>query len=196
MRIMSHLLVGGEVLHDQQRRRISDDLVGPGSLVIHTSNGKTPFGFAITQRGQVIVSEAVGGAGDASTVSSYQLGQASGPATVSASIPDTEGAACWVTLAKNDRFAYVSNTKSGSISAYTVATDGRLALVGSDGRAADTGSGSKPIDMAVSRNDGFLYVLESGSASLGVLRVESNGSLTALAGVTGLPATSAGLAAQ
>ncbi len=168
----------------------------PGALIVHASNGQTPFGFSITQRGQVIVSEAVGGADDASTVSSYQLGRTSGLVTVSASVPNTEGAACWVALAKSDRFAYVSNTKSGSISAYSVANDGKLALIGTDGRAADTGAGSGPLDMAVSRNDGFLYVLEGGTASLGVMRIEGNGSLTVLADVPGLPATSAGLAAQ
>lgn len=168
----------------------------PGTMTAHESNGQTPFGFSITQRGQVIVSEAFGGADDASAVSSYQLDRSSGLTTVSASIPDTEGAACWVVLAKNDRFAYVSNTKSGSISSYAVANDGNVTLVGTDGRAADTGAGSKPIDMAVSKDDRFLYVLESGTASLGVVRIEANGSLTVLADATGLPATSAGLAAQ
>ena len=168
----------------------------PGALTVHASNGKTPFGFAVTHRGQVIVSEAVGGADDASTLSSYQLGRSSGLTTVSASVPDTEGAACWVALAKSDRFAYVTNTKSGTVSSYAVETDGSLALIGSDGVAADLGAGTKPIDMAVTRNDRFLYVLESGTASFGVLRIEPNGALTKLADVTGLPPASVGLAAQ
>lgn len=168
----------------------------PGTIMVHPSNGKTPFGFAITQSGQVIVSEAVGGTDDASTVSSYQLGVAKGLATVTSSLADTEGAACWVVLAKRDRYAYVSNTKSGSISTYAVAADGALSLVDADGRSADTGMGSKPLDMAVSRNDRFLYVLEGGTSSLGVLRIESSGALTVLSDFTGLPATAAGLAAQ
>ena len=168
----------------------------PSSAMIHASAGQTPFGFAVTQRGQVVVSEAFGGADDASAVSSYQLDRSSGLATVAASVPSTESAACWLVLAKNDRFAYVSNTKSGTISAYSIDNGGRIALIGADGVAADTGTGSKPIDMAVSKNDRFLYVLEGGTASLGVIRVESNGSLTVLPDVTGLPATAVGLAAQ
>jgi len=167
-----------------------------GAISVHDSNGQTPFGFAITQGGQVIVSEAFGGADDASALSSYQLGFSAGLSSVSASVADTEGAACWVVLAKNDRFAYVSNTKSGSISSYAVANDGSLSLVDADGRAADTGDGSKPIDMAVSKNDRFLYVLESGTSSIGVARIEANGSLTVLPDVSGLPSSAAGLVAQ
>ncbi len=168
----------------------------PGAAVVHDSNGRTPFGFAMTQRGQVIVSEAFGGDDDASAVSSYQLGYSSGLTSVSASVADTEGAACWVVLAKSDRFAYVSNTKSGTISAYTVGANGAVKLVGTDGRAADTGTGSKPTDMALSRNDRFLYAIESGTGSLAVVRVEATGALTVLPDVLGLPLTSTGLAAQ
>lgn len=168
----------------------------PDAVMVHDSSGETPFGFAITGRGQVIASEAFGGADDASRVSSYQLGRTSGLVTVSPSVPSTEGAACWVVLARSDRFAYVSNTKSGSITSYAVSVDGTLTLVDPDGRAANTGDGSRPLDMAVSRNDGYLYVLEGGTSSLGVLRIERNGALTVLADVTGLPAGAVGLAAQ
>lgn len=168
----------------------------PDMVMVHESSGQTPFGFAITQRGQVVVSEAVGGADEASTVSSYQLGRSSGLTTVSASVPSGEGAACWGALANNDRIAYVSNTKSGSISSYMVAANGGLSLSPMDARAADTGAGSKPADMALSRNDRSLYVLEGGTASIGRIRIENSGALTVLPDVKGLPATAAGLAAQ
>jgi 6-phosphogluconolactonase len=190
------ILVTEKMTNKVDEFRVDPHTGTPGELMVHDSSGQTPFGFAITQRGQVIVSEAFGGADDASAVSSYQLGGSTGLAALSASVPTTESAACWVVLATNDRFAYVSNTKSGSISAYSVTADGRVELVGIDGRAADTGAGSKPLDMAVSRNDRFLYVLEGGTASLGVVRIETDGSLSVLPDVTGLPATSAGLAAQ
>jgi 6-phosphogluconolactonase (cycloisomerase 2 family) len=167
----------------------------PYELTVHDSSGQTPYGFAVTQLGQVIVSEAFGGADNASKVSSYQLGSVSGLATVSASVPDEAGAACWVALASSDHFAYVANTKSGSISAYTVDRGGSIALVG-NGRAADTGEGSKPADLAVSKNDRFLYVRDGGTASIGVMQIASNGSLTVLPDVTGLPASAAGLAAR
>ncbi len=164
----------------------------PQSFTAHDSNGQTPFGFAVNDRGQVIVSEAFGGAPGASTVSSYQLGGFKGLTTVSAAIPDTEGAACWVALS-GDR-AFVTNTASGSVSTYDVAEDGALTLTAA--RAADTGEGSKPTDMAFSKNGKYLYVLESGTHTLGISKIESDGSLTVLPDVTGLPAAAAGLAAQ
>ncbi len=167
----------------------------PGDAIVHDSSGQTPFGFAVTARGQIVVSEAFGGAADASKVSSYQLGSSSGLSTISASVPNTESAACWVVLAKNDRFAYVSNTASGSISAYTVAASGELTLVG-DGRAFDTGEGSRPTDMAVTSNSRYLYTLDSGTGALSIARIETNGRLSDLGTVTGLPATAVGLAAK
>lgn len=175
--------------------RINANTGLPSQGVFHASNGQTPFGFGISGRGQVIVSEAFGGAPDASAVSSYQLGARAGLRLLSASVPNTEAAACWVVLAKGDRFAYVSNTASGTISAYTLAADGTLDLIGSDGRNADTGVGSRPLDMATSRGERYLYVLEDGQR-IGVLRIHHDGSLEVLPDTTGLPSTSVGLAAQ
>jgi 6-phosphogluconolactonase len=167
-----------------------------GAPLVHASAGMTPFGFAITRRGQAIVSDAFGGAAGAGAVSSYQLDGVSGLSTVSAAVADTESAPCWVVLAKNDHVAFVSNTASGSVSAYGVGDDGSVALLGGGARAGQTGEGSKPIDMALTRNDAYLYVLDSGTAKLSAFRVGSAGTLT-LAGTTdGLPATAVGLAAQ
>jgi 6-phosphogluconolactonase (cycloisomerase 2 family) len=194
------------VVTEKATNKIAEFRVDPQTGLLnagtfHDSKGQTPFGFAVTRRAQLVVSEAFGGAADASAMSSYQLGASAGLTSVSASVKDTESAACWVVLAQEDRFAYTSNTGSGTISAYTVSTEGRLALVGVDGRNAFTGDGSRPLDMAVSRGDRFLYVLEGGTAAtgaptaIGVLRIEQTGTLTVLPDVAGLPATSVGLVA-
>ena len=114
---------------------------------------------------------------------------------VSGSVANAESAPCWVVLAKNDRYAYVSNTASDSVSAYRVALDGAVSLIGADGRAADTGEGSKPIDMALTRNDRHLYVLDSGTAQLSGFSVANDGTLTPAGTTNGLPATAVGLAA-
>ena len=54
-------------------------------------------------------------------------------------------------------------------------------------------SGSSPFDLAVSRDGHFLYNLASGSHELAAFGLGSDGSLTS-GGVTGLPASAAGLA--
>jgi 6-phosphogluconolactonase len=156
------------------------------------SSGMTPFGFAFDKREHLIVSEAFGGAPDASAVSSYELEDAAiEPITPSAAT--TETAACWIVVTKNGRFAYTSNTGSGSISGYGIGHGGELTLLDTDGRTGMSGPG--PIDMALSRSSRFLYSLNSGDETISGFRVGADGSLTPIGGAAGLPDGANGLAA-
>ena len=160
--------------------------------VSQRSNGATPFGFSFTPRGVMVVSEAFGGAPNASAVSSYSLRD--GQLTVrSGSVPTTQTAACWIVMTKNGKFAYASNTGSNNISSYRMKSSGRLTLQ----EAVATPTGAGPIDMALNKNSRFLYVLNSGSSSLEVFRVNrGNGRLTPGTGVSGLPNGANGLVAR
>jgi len=171
---------------------IGDDghATGPTTQV---SNNPTPFGFEFAPHGLVVVSEAVGGAPGASTLSSYQTTEQVMLDTISKSVPDTQTAACWVAITNSGRFAFTSNTGSGSISSYTLASDGELSL--SAAIAGSTGAGSGPTDMALSRNSQFLYVLAPGTGNVAGFHV-SGGTLTPAANVSGLPASSTGIAAR
>jgi 6-phosphogluconolactonase (cycloisomerase 2 family) len=92
------------------------------------------------------------------------------------------------------RFAYTSNTGSGTISSYAIGHDGSLALLAAD--AASTGLGSAPIDIALSRHSRFLYAVASGTHAINGFRVQDDGTLTPIAGgPTGLPASATGLLA-
>ena len=62
---------------------------------VQPSHGQTPFGFAFDRRGDLVVSEAFGGAADLSAASSYALDAQGALTTVSGSVPTTEAAACW-----------------------------------------------------------------------------------------------------
>ncbi len=163
---------------------------------VQGSAGLTPFGFAFDRRGRLIVSEAFGGAPDASAVSSYSVGRDGGLTVISGSVPTTETAACWIVITPDNRFAYTTNTGSGSISGYSIARAGRLTLLDPDGRTGETGDGSAPIDMALTADGVFLYVLNSGLGQVGTFRVGTDGSLEALPGIGGLPASANGLAAR
>jgi 6-phosphogluconolactonase (cycloisomerase 2 family) len=158
------------------------------------SSGATPFGFAFAGPRTIVVSEAFGGAPDASATSSYRLG-AGTLTTVSGSVATTETAACWTVLTKNRRYAYVTNTGSGSVTGYAVAEDGSLSLLDGDGVTGVTGAGSSPIDAAVT-NSGFMYVLNAGAHTISAFRVRADGSLEPLAGAAGLPTGAVGLAAR
>ena len=161
---------------------------------VQPSNGATPFGFAFDRRGHLIVPEAFGGA--ASALSSYDVDPAGLLTTISPSVlAGAERAACWVVVTRNGKYAYTTNTGSGTISAYAIGSDGSLSLIDADGIAAATGG--SPIDAALSGNGRFLYALNSSLNTIDAFRVSEDGSLTPLAagGVAGLPIGANGLAA-
>lgn len=160
----------------------------------HPSVGKTPFGFAFSPRGTLVVSEAFGGAPGASALSSYDLSDDGQLEVVSASIGTTQTAACWVVITRDSRFAFTTNTGSNTISGYGLSPDGALTLLAANGVTGTTGAG--PIDMALGGNDHFLYALNSGDGTISAFRVHADGTLTSQAGAGGLPVSANGLAAR
>ncbi len=186
------------VVTDKATNTIDTFTVGadgtPGPAQSQPSEGDTPFGFDFDKRGHLIVSEAFGGAPGASTVSSYSLDSAGLLTAISASVPDNEAAACWIEVTKNGRFAYTTNTGSGSISSYSVGHSGSLGLLAQV--AANTGAGSAPTDLAQSTSGRVLAALLPGTGSVAAYRVAGDGSLTAVDSVGGIPASAVGLAAR
>lgn len=173
---------------------VANDGLSSGPYVNNSVN-LTPFGFAFDRHGNLLVSEAVGGGVDASSVSTYSINASGQLDVISPAVATTETAACWVVVTKNGRFAYVSNTGSGSLTAYSVANDGSIALRDADGRTGDTGVGSAPLDIALSNDSRYIYTLNSGTLNLGAFSVDSKGGLVAITGATGLPIGANGLAA-
>jgi 6-phosphogluconolactonase len=160
---------------------------------VHAASGVTPFGFAFAGRDILAVSEAFGGAANASAASSYSVGRASF-SVVSASVPTTETSACWAVATQSGRFVYISNTGSGTVTGYSVASDGALTRLDADGVTGVTGGA--PGDPAMSHDSRYLYVLTGGVLAVRAFAVAPDGSLTPVAGISGLPAGSAGLAAR
>ena len=188
------------VVTERATNAISTYLVGPDGRaagpVVNASAGATPFGFSFDQRGRLFVSEAFGGAADASASSSYRLNRDGTLTLLSGSVGTTETAACWLIVTNSGRFAYVTNTGSGTVSGYAIAADGSLTLLDADGRTGVIGAGSGPIDAAFDVASRFLYTLNAGTGSISAFAVLADGSLEPLAGATGLPAGAAGLAAR
>jgi 6-phosphogluconolactonase len=160
---------------------------------VSTSAGETPFGFAFDNRGRLIVSEAFGGAPDASALSSYEIGHDGVVTAIDPVVPTTETAACWVVVTGNGRYTYTTNTGSNSISGYRIEHNGTLTLLDADGRTAETGAG--PLDAALSQGSRFLYTLNGGAREVQGFAVRSDGSLDPVGAVGGLPAGAVGLAA-
>lgn len=159
---------------------------------VSPSPGVTPFGFDFDRRGNAIVSEAFGGQAGASAVSSLAV-SSGGVTIISASVPTTETAACWVVTTISGRYAYVGNAGSNSISGYAIAPDGSLTLLTPDGKTASAPAGVT--DLATSRDSRYLYA-RIGNGTVGAFAVGSDGSLAALPAAPGLPAGAAGIAAR
>jgi 6-phosphogluconolactonase len=159
----------------------------PGEPVITESSGATPFGFAISRRGEVIVSEA-----GASTVSSYRIRSSGLLAAITPSLAVGQGAACWVAVSPDGRFAYTGNA-AGSISGFAVGRDGSLTALDADGLTAVLDP--SPRDLDFTRNGRYLYAVSPGNTTTGGrvtgYRVGRDGALVeitsapAAAGITG-----------
>jgi 6-phosphogluconolactonase len=166
-----------------------DDSGRAGSVHSTPSSGAVPFGFAISSKGQLFVSEAPG-----SALSSYQLHQDGSAAVITGSLANHQAAACWVVLSKNEKYAYTANAASDSVSGYRVAADGSVTLLNSNGLTAVTGD--SPLDLAVTNNGRFLYSLNAASRTIVGFRVGEDGSLARVSEIGGLPAGGAGLVAR
>jgi 6-phosphogluconolactonase len=157
----------------------------PGDPVVTPSSGPVPFGFAFDPRGTAIVSEASN-----STVSSYRLAAGGGLQLITASAQTLQGAACWVAVTPDGRFAYTGNAATGSITGFAIGADGALTRLAADGRSAST---PRPNDLAIA--GGYLYAINPNVGTVTAYRIAADGSLDALPAVTGLPTGLAGLAA-
>lgn len=155
------------------------------SQVAQNSLGSTPFGFSFGKRGRLFVSEAPG-----SAVSSYATWDDGTLVPISPSVPDTQKAACWIVVTPNGKFVYTANAGSGTISGYAIKSDGSLSLLNANGQTGMVGEGSTLLDMAVSKNGQFLYVIARGYGAVYGFKIGSDGSLTPAGHVTGLPTTS------
>lgn len=162
-----------------------------GSPVTRPSAGKTPFGFSFNQRGDLIVSEAGGGPGGA-TASSYRVGPA-GAELITGPVGTTQSAACWIAISQNGKYAFTTNTGSGTLSRLAVGPGGTLEL--DSAVAGITGPGSAPQDAAFTPGGRFLYV-RNNDGTLGAFGVEGNGALTNLGSTGPLPPGTNGIAAR
>jgi 6-phosphogluconolactonase len=154
----------------------------------HPSSGAVPFGFAVTSRSQLVVSEA-GGDAPNGAASSYDVGRDGALTAVTASLSTHQVAACWLVLSNNGHFAFVANAGSGSISAYAIESNGMLRALDRSGRTGVTSTpDATPLDMGLSKDGKFLYVLQTGSGTIGSFAVGADGHLTTLADTPGLAA--------
>jgi 6-phosphogluconolactonase (cycloisomerase 2 family) len=149
--------------------------------VVTTSATPVPFAFTFTPAGRLAMGEAGG-----SFVTTYNV-DSTGAVTDPKWASDGQMALCWIL--RVGPYYYVSNTASNTLSSFTIDGAGQPALL--NGVAATTETG--PIDLTSPSGTRFLYA-QVGSGFVDELRVNSDGSLTKLGVVSGLPAGMEGIA--
>jgi hypothetical protein len=167
----------------------------PGPLTRTPSPGAVPFGFAFTRRDVLVVSEAGGTAtSGGSTCSSYTFNpRTSVPVIVSGAVATTQGAACWIAVTPDGRFAFSANAASSTVSSFRVARSGALTLLNAQA-AGMAGAGA--LDMAVSPNGSQLHVFGSRTPQSIFTYSIDDGALTLLGTSVGPVSGAAGLAAN
>lgn len=154
-----------------------------GDPVVTPAAGNTPFGFDFTTRGQVVVSEAA-----SASASSYAANADGSLSVISAAAPTLQRAPCWLIVNNSGRFAYTANAGTANITGFAVDAQGNLERLTNTGVSGDLGAGAQPLDLDMSRNGNFLYVMKNGTGTIGAFSVAGDGSLTPLADTPGLAA--------
>jgi 6-phosphogluconolactonase len=180
-------LVVSERLSNRLETLALDRSGRPAAPVITASSGTTPFGFAISDHGHVIVSEA-----GTNSVSSYRIDSAGLLGVITPALGLGQGGVCWVAVSPDGRFAYTGNA-GGTISGVAVDRDGSLSALDTDGVTAVPRQ--SPRDLDFTSNGRFVYAVSPGDTANGGsvtgYRVGRDGSLTeitsapAAAGITG-----------
>jgi 6-phosphogluconolactonase len=158
------------------------------------SQGPTPYGFAFTSVGTLVVTEAFRAEKGAAAASSYAIVDWSlEPRT--ASVGNGRSEICWAVITPDDRFAFTTNFADGAVSRYAVAADGSLSLEdAAAGIAVEDTPGLRDEDLS---SDGrFLYALDADGGRIYGWSVDAEGALELAGSWDGLPATVAGLAAS
>ena len=198
---------GGHVLAVTERARGVIDTFrvrsdgSPGSAQRHTAGAPQPFafgfagshlelsnaGFARRSPAQLDPSQLRG------SVLSFDLAGA-GALTATGNVASGGRATCWLVVTKDGRYLFTANTLSdtvpdittgtGAISRFSVASDGKLTLLGQ----TDTGPGL-PSDVALSSDSQYLYVIdptanEANSSHIDAYRVGAGGGLTHIQSTT------------
>jgi 6-phosphogluconolactonase len=158
------------------------------------SEGPTPYGFAITSGGTLVVTEAFRAQKGAAAASSYEIVDGTLVPRTS-SVGNGRSEICWAVLTPDDRFAFTTNYADGAVSRFAIASDGSLSL--EDATAGVSVDGQPGLrDEALSGDGRFLYAIDADGGRIYGWAVGAEGSLEPVGSWGGVPATVAGLAAS
>jgi 6-phosphogluconolactonase len=177
------------IVTERQTSKIDVFSVAPdGSLtngVPNAAQGVEPFGAAFAPSGALLVSEAGSGA-----VSSYSLNADNSLSVITSKSPSSGAATCWVIPAGT--YAFATSAITSSVSAFKLGSTGELTALGITLTQPGTqpaifppvGVTSFPLDLEITPDNKYLYVVYSALGQVIGYKVGANGTLTAVASVS------------
>ncbi|WP_026565404.1 lactonase family protein [Bacillus sp. UNC41MFS5] len=143
--------------------------------VVNDSYGRGPLGSYFLSSGILLVTEA-----DSNALSSYSMSNDGILHVISGSVPNGYKTACWVVTTKDERFAYVTNTLSGTISTYQIDPNGGLSVVRHITSTPPGTAPGLPMDVGVSKDGRHFYTLNGNQGTVSVFNIQDDGSLVRL----------------
>lgn len=139
----------------------ADGSLGP--IVTIASSGPTPYGFACTATGTLVVTEAFRAQGGAAAASSYSVqGTTLTPVTSSAGNGRSE--ICWAVVTPDGTSAFTTNFADGAVPRYAIGPDGALTLAdASAGLSVDGRPGLRDEALTDGRH---LYALDADAGAI------------------------------
>jgi 6-phosphogluconolactonase len=157
-----------------------------GPIVVTPSAGPGAFSVAFAPNGAALVSETgATGATNASAISSYAVAANGTLSSISASVPTLGAATCWQAVTPDGKFAYTSNSGTGTISGFAIGATGSLTPV-AETIVGTNPTGSINLDVAISSDGKYLYTLNSGTGTVSVFGINADGTLNNLGDAGGL----------
>jgi hypothetical protein len=138
--------------------------------------------FSPTHPNELFVTDAhtaAGGGAFPGLVSSFTVARDGALTPLGAPVANDGGAACWIELSRDGRFAFVVNTGSKTVSSYSIGAGGSLTFLDSVG-----GVGAGAEDARLSPDGSTLWVVGSGTDTVTGFAVHG-GTLTPLASIAG-----------
>ena len=127
-----------------------------GPPVPHASSGKGPFGIAFTHDDLMIISNEHFPEVTESSVSSYDVSK-EGDITPIDTAPANAGGACWNVLTNDEKFVFITSPFTANVNSFRLGKHGDLIPV--NGTSVVATAGGATLDVALSRNSRYLYVL-------------------------------------
>lgn len=152
----------------------------PGSPFDSVITQPLGFAFSPVNDSQVFVSNLVELDERPGLLSSFLRSGSTGQIAPIPGFPYTtgdQGAACWIALTSDGRYLYTTNTRSDTISRYTVNPEGTLNFVEVVDVPKFDEINDEPLDMIITGDDQFLYLVNGGIGGVVGYRILPDGGL-------------------